>query len=134
MFRDRDNYNAWMRQYTKRRRAAETPEQRAERNRKQRESYQRQKAKWTPEQVEKRRAAARLSTRKRYGIIDATDEAKVAPCEICGTVAALHMDHNKVSGKRRGWLCQQCNVGIGSLGHDVSRLAAASDYLRKYPE
>lgn len=43
---------------------------------------------------------------------------------------ALSLDHDPTSGQFRGWLCHNCNVGLGYLGDSVEALAAALDYLK----
>jgi hypothetical protein len=40
-------------------------------------------------------------------------------------------DHDHVSGEFRGWLCHDCNRGIGGFKDDISRLHRAVDYLTK---
>lgn len=55
-------------------------------------------------------------------------------CEMCGRIAgekALHLDHCHETGKFRGWLCSQCNTGLGLLGDSIARLNAAVVYLEK---
>lgn len=60
-------------------------------------------------------------------------------CDICGRPpgetgrgARLHIDHDhNRPGVFRGWLCSNCNRGIGYLGDDPSRLESAAGYLRK---
>ena len=38
-------------------------------------------------------------------------------------------DHDHVSEKFRGWLCHDCNRGIGNLGEDIARLQRSIEYL-----
>lgn len=40
------------------------------------------------------------------------------------------LDHDHKTGKFRGWLCRNCNQGIGKLGDDIKSLEKAIDYLR----
>jgi hypothetical protein len=51
-------------------------------------------------------------------------------CFNCGEVAKLHMDHDHTTGKYRGYLCIQCNMGIGQLGDSVEGLEHALSYLK----
>ena len=41
------------------------------------------------------------------------------------------LDHDHVSGEFRGWLCKQCNTGLGNLGDDLDSLLRAVQYLGK---
>lgn len=64
-------------------------------------------------------------------------------CAICGNeetarhnrskkVQKLAVDHDHLTGKIRGILCQECNRGIAKFHEDISRLRGAIDYLSKY--
>ena len=54
-------------------------------------------------------------------------------CEACGIPqkTALRLDHCHVTGKFRGWLCNDCNLGIGLLGDTVESLELRLAYLRR---
>ena len=57
-----------------------------------------------------------------------------ANCEICGRprkLKSLHIDHCHATGSFRGWLCSQCNTGLGLLGDSVENLGRAVAYLRR---
>tara|TARA_Y100000004_G_scaffold28565_1_gene29331 strand:- start:105 stop:437 length:333 start_codon:yes stop_codon:yes gene_type:complete len=41
------------------------------------------------------------------------------------------LDHDHESGQFRGWLCKQCNTGLGNLGDDLESLLRAVQYLAK---
>ena len=57
-------------------------------------------------------------------------------CAICKTKfanlpkRAVHLDHNHKTGATRGWLCANCNSGIGKL-NDGRLFNSALRYLRK---
>lgn len=60
-------------------------------------------------------------------------------CAICGTNNPgnkknknFPVDHDPKTGKVRGLLCHNCNIGIGNLRHDPSLLRSAIDYLGRY--
>lgn len=57
-------------------------------------------------------------------------------CENCGKDAllcgrGLHLDHDHVTGAFRGWLCGDCNTGIGKLGDTIAGLRRAITYLER---
>ena len=58
-------------------------------------------------------------------------------CSICGRKERikrfknLAVDHDKVSGKIRGLLCNHCNTAIGKLDHSVELLQSAINYLTR---
>lgn len=59
--------------------------------------------------------------------------AQDGKCAICGRVMTPGLDtcvdHNHATGTARSLLCRGCNMGIGHLGDDPERLAAASQYV-----
>lgn len=57
-------------------------------------------------------------------------EAQNFRCAICQSLEErLHVDHDHVTGKVRGLLCNACNTGIGLLRDSKSILRSAIDYL-----
>jgi len=38
-------------------------------------------------------------------------------------------DHDHVTGKFRGWICDSCNRGLSNLGDDVAGVINALNYL-----
>ena len=52
-------------------------------------------------------------------------------CECCEYPQdTLHLDHDHVTGKFRGWLCGCCNRGIGLLDDNLNGVCRAYNYLR----
>lgn len=51
-------------------------------------------------------------------------------CQCCKDVPAVVLDHCHTSLVFRGWLCQNCNLGIGKLGDTVVGVQKAIDYLK----
>ena len=53
-------------------------------------------------------------------------------CECCGKVTEkLVVDHCHDKLRFRGWICQNCNIGIGRLGDNIEGLQNAMLYLFK---
>jgi hypothetical protein len=54
-------------------------------------------------------------------------------CECCGQPAlrTLCNDHDYATGAFRGWLCGNCNRGLGLLGDNVTGLMKAMSYLTR---
>ncbi len=62
-------------------------------------------------------------------------------CAICGNaetvklrgvIKKLAVDHNHITGKVRGLLCNHCNRGLGCMKDDVLIFKNAIKYLKKY--
>lgn len=56
---------------------------------------------------------------------------KPARCEICNQIKPLNLDHCRASKKIRGWLCTECNTGLGKLGDNLEGIVKAFNYLYK---
>lgn len=50
-------------------------------------------------------------------------------CAICSRESKLVIDHCHESGKVRGLLCHNCNIGLGLLGDMKKSLKKAYEYL-----
>jgi len=54
-------------------------------------------------------------------------------CDCCGrTDKELVLDHCHKDNKKRGWICQNCNLGLGRLGDCIEGVERALEYLKKY--
>jgi hypothetical protein len=52
------------------------------------------------------------------------------PCDCCGKPTNKHeFDHDHNTGKFRGWVCKDCNVGLGKFGDEVTGLINPVMYL-----
>ena len=78
---------------------------------------------------------------KQYGLTLAAYEQLVerqgGVCAICGerpVKQRLGVDHNHVTGKIRGALCHNCNLGLGKFKDDIQMLIRAVDYLTMHGE
>jgi hypothetical protein len=75
--------------------------------------------------------------KRRYNLTpEQVEEMRRAGCAICGTAAGvvgrhgqLHIDHCHATGKLRGVLCSECNVGLGKFKDDPALLRRAAEYL-----
>jgi len=53
-------------------------------------------------------------------------------CEICkSNHKQLVLDHDHKTNKFRGWICSNCNTGLGNFEDEIDRLQKAMDYLNK---
>jgi len=55
-------------------------------------------------------------------------------CDCCGEVSdkTLVVDHCHDTLKFRGWICQECNHGIGKLGDNLTGVLNAVRYLERF--
>lgn len=90
------------------------------------------------------------SLSRNYGLtIDEYDkklQEQCGVCAICGKketvknqygIRRLNVDHNHITNKNRGLLCNKCNQALGLLNIDkegIKLLLNAVDYIRKYDE
>ncbi len=65
---------------------------------------------------------------KRYFLFKGIKKSK--DCDICGAKTRLNRDHCHKTMKARGWLCTNCNLGIGYFKDDINLLKRAIAYLR----
>ena len=76
----------------------------------------------------------RKHRRTARGVVNATGEKRVAPCEFCLRIMTLQQDHSHVTGKARGWLCNRCNLLVAwweiILKEDAMR--RLNNYLDKW--
>lgn len=69
-----------------------------------------------------------------YVLNELKKEAPQKPecCDCCGIKDRnLRLDHCHKTWSFRGWLCQNCNVGISRLGDNINGLEKAINYLSK---
>ena len=52
------------------------------------------------------------------------------PCECCGRIDKLFLDHEHGTARFRGYLCRRCNMDLGHLGDSAEGLCKALAYLR----
>ena len=82
-------------------------------------------------------ASKAANLKYRYGIelseYDAMVEQQKCKCKICKTeTKTLVVDHCHDSGRVRGLLCKQCNVGIGMLKESENIMREALNYINEH--
>jgi hypothetical protein len=69
--------------------------------------------------------AYKLAGKPKYPVIG-------TPCDLCTrTDMKLVFDHDHKTLEHRGWLCENCNQGLGRLGDNEEGLQRALNYLIK---
>ena len=62
-------------------------------------------------------------------------QSRPGRCEACGRAAARTVwDHDHITGKFRGWLCNGCNSALGFAYDDPATLRALAEYLEQRKE
>lgn len=106
-----------------------------------REYYRRKKKADTHNQLKVSQKDTRLRSRYGLSLDDYNElmEGQERKCAIClrqetivdreGNTRQLIIDHNHVTGERRGLLCHSCNTMLGRARDDITVLESAIDYL-----
>jgi acetyltransferase-like isoleucine patch superfamily enzyme len=78
----------------------------------------------------KKQSRLRNELRKRWGHL------KTDICDCCGNThrKTLVLDHDHNTLRFRGFICEDCNQGLGKLGDNIEGLEKAITYLRKANE
>ncbi len=67
----------------------------------------------------------------RYGLtVTQVNDLLAGGCAICGSMEALHVDHDHVTGAVRGCLCGPHNMALGLLHDNPEEIIALADYIR----
>ncbi len=75
----------------------------------------------------------RARKRRKKGMVNPTGEKRGGVCEICSKqFEVLVLDHCHRTGQVRGWLCRNCNLGMGLLGDSQELLLQAAVYLKRF--
>ena len=53
-------------------------------------------------------------------------------CENCGRLSKVQLDHDHLSGHFRGWLCRECNLGLGKIGDSLAAAEQLVAHLKRY--
>jgi hypothetical protein len=54
------------------------------------------------------------------------------PCQCCGRIDRLFADHDRHTKTLKGWVCRNCNAGIGMLGDSLEGVEKAVAYLQRW--
>jgi hypothetical protein len=101
------------------------------------EPYRKRARNRNPESVRRTRL------KKEYGItpeyVEELLDKQEGHCALCPATVSGHnmtdnllIDHCHTTGKVRGLLCADCNLLLGCAKDDISRLIAATFYLKKH--
>jgi Zn-finger protein len=80
-----------------------------------------------------RTAAQRRHAAKKFGFIECTDYPPPPTgnkCAICHREMPLCLDHDHETGKFRGYICRDCNLGLGKLGDTVEAIRRVLLYMQ----
>lgn len=114
-------------------RVAKDPEAHERRLAKRREDYASKLGRpvYVPLTKEERKSRAIMADRRFRGA-PAIPDRKSGEREICKKYAdPLCLDHDHETGRLRGWLCRQCNTGLGYFKDSVDFLHSAISYLTR---
>ncbi|MCP3471434.1 endonuclease VII domain-containing protein [Bradyrhizobium sp. CCGUVB1N3] len=52
-------------------------------------------------------------------------------CAICHRESPLALDHDHETGQFRGYICRDCNLGLGKLGDSIESIRRVLQYLER---
>lgn len=87
-----------------------------------------------PNQLEKgqtKYTKSDIDKMSRYGLTPEQFDALPNECEVCGSTTRLCIDHDHITGKFRGVLCQSCNLALGHLHDNPDIIVKLLNYLTK---
>jgi hypothetical protein len=91
------------------------------------------KDRWVSENPARNRRLNRRDVLRKYGLgihdYDVLRQRQDNRCAICQRERSLVVDHDHVTGKVRGLLCDPCNWALGHMEDDRERLRRAIEYL-----
>ena len=82
-------------------------------------------------ECQKIKSRERSAIRKKFKDVKPPEFGEL--CECCGKPVTRNwqLDHCHDTGDFRGWLCKQCNTGLGNLGDNLQSLQLAVEYLQR---
>ncbi len=77
------------------------------------------------------RSKERSAIKKKYKNLNPPDYGTLCECCQKPVYRNWQLDHCHDTGNFRGWLCKQCNTGLGNLGDNLQSLHLAVEYLKR---
>ena len=76
----------------------------------------------------KKQSKLRNDLKKRW------EHLKTNVCDCCGQEhhKTLVLDHDHNTLRFRGWICEDCNLGLGKLGDNIEGVEKALEYLKRH--
>ena len=80
------------------------------------------------------KACIKKQTKLRKELKEKFYHLKTDVCDCCGNAhhKSLVLDHDHNTLKFRGWICEDCNHGLGKLGDTVEGLDKALAYMKRH--
>lgn len=110
------------------------------------ERHRKYRRKWRTDNLEKARETCRVYSAKNprghlrgYGLSPKTFDEIAAlqggKCALCDTQLTTdkrtHVDHDHKTGRIRGFLCRNCNMGLGCFRDSIEAMEQAVSYVRR---
>ena len=88
----------------------------------------------TPKKVHRRKICKNCHSKRQLDRmkIKKTSPKKSLKCDLCEKECKTVMDHCHTKLTFRGWLCNDCNTGLGMFYDNISTLQSAVLYLQKH--
>ena len=80
---------------------------------------------------QKKKGKERNAIRKKFKNIKPPEFGNLCDCCKRPVHRNWQLDHCHETGEFRGWLCKQCNTGLGNLGDNLKSLTLAVEYLER---
>ena len=74
---------------------------------------------------------SQIDKMSRYGLTPEQFDNLPDRCEVCGSTANLCIDHNHITGKFRGVLCNNCNIALGHLHDNPEVIIKLFKYIKE---
>lgn len=80
------------------------------------------------------KACIKKQSKLRNDLKKSWDHLKTNICDCCGQEhhKTLVLDHDHNTLKFRGWICEDCNLGLGKLGDNIEGVEKALAYLKRH--